>query len=134
VPEGVIVDASAMVDLLVGTSRARFVADRLRGRELHAPSHFDAEVLSAIGRIHRAGHLSARQGKARLERLASAPIERHLLADLVADAWARRHELRLVDGLYAALADSLGFPIVTTDTGFAAAAPAAELIRGEPEI
>jgi predicted nucleic acid-binding protein len=46
-PDRVIVDASAMVDLLVGSPVSVAVHERLRARELHAPAHFDAEVLSA---------------------------------------------------------------------------------------
>jgi predicted nucleic acid-binding protein len=129
--ERAIVDASALVDLLVGTSLANEVADRLRGHELHAPAHFDAEVLSALGRLHRAGHLTARQTKARIERLATAPVERHALSTLVVGAWKRRHNLRLVDALYVELADQLDMPIITTDTGMAAATTTAELLTNQ---
>ncbi len=127
-PERAIVDASAMVDLLVGSPLANEVADRLRANELHAPAHFDAEVLSALGRLHRAGKLTARQTKARVERLATSPIERHALSTLLAGAWKRRHNLRLVDALYVELAAQLDMLIVTTDSGMAAATTAAELL------
>jgi predicted nucleic acid-binding protein len=127
-PERAIVDASAMVDLLVGSPLANEVADRLRANELHAPAHFDAEVLSALGRLHRAGQLTARQTEARVERLATSPIERHALSTLLAGAWKRRHSLRLVDALYVELAAQLDMLIVTTDSGMAAATTAAELL------
>ncbi len=58
--DGVIVDASAMVDLLLGTELSNSVAERLRGQQLHAPAHFDAEVLSALGRLHRGDSSKAR--------------------------------------------------------------------------
>ncbi len=127
-PERLIVDASAMVDLLVGSPLAGAVRRRFQAHELHAPAHFDAEVLSALGRLHRGGHLSDRQTATRVGRLAAAPIDRHPLAPLVAGAWRRRHNLRLVDALYVELADQTDMPIVTTDAGMAAAAPSAELI------
>lgn len=130
-PERMIVDASALVDLLVGSSPANEVADRLRGSELHAPAHFDAEVLSALGRLHRADHLTARQTEARVERLATFPVERHALSTLLVGAWKRRHNLRLVDALYVELADQLDMPIITTDNGMAAATSAAELITDQ---
>lgn len=126
--ERVVVDASAMVDLLVSSPLADAVRERVRGNELHAPAHFDAEVLSALGRLHRAGHLSARQATVRVDRLGTAPVDRHLLSGLVAGAWQLRHTLRLVDALYAELADQLGVSIITTDSGMAAASPAAELL------
>jgi hypothetical protein len=33
------------------------VRAHMRGHELHAPAHLDAEVLSALGRLHRAGEV-----------------------------------------------------------------------------
>lgn len=126
--ETAIVDASAMVDLLVGSALAASVEDRLRGRELHVPAHFDAEVLSALGRLQRAGDMTARQVTPRLQRLVSAPIQRHLLPPLLAGAWRLRHNLRLVDALYVELATQLDAPIITTDAGLATATPAADLV------
>ena len=67
----VIVDASAMVDLLTGSPVSQAVRDRLRAHELHAPAHFDAEVLSALGRLERGGHLSPDQVEERIDRLAA---------------------------------------------------------------
>jgi predicted nucleic acid-binding protein len=127
--EPVIVDASAMVDLLVGSTLAPSIENRLRGHELHVPAHFDAEVLSALGRLQRAGEMTVRQVTTRLQRVAAAPLERHLLAPLLAGAWKLRHNLRLVDALYVELANRLDASIVTTDAGLAAV-PAADLIPG----
>ena len=76
VPEQLIVDASAMVDLLLGSGRAEAIECRLRGHELHAPGHFDAEVLSAIGRLERAGHMSGTDAEKRINRVAAAPLQR----------------------------------------------------------
>ena len=124
-----VVDASAMVDALAGTALGPAVTARLRDQTLHAPAHFDAEVLSALGRLQRAGTLSVRQVTTRLERLQSAPIQRHLLAPLLTGAWRRRHNLRLVDALYAQLADDLGAALVTTDAGLSIAAASGELVE-----
>ena len=126
--EPVIVDASAMVDLLIGSEVASLVEERLRGLELHVPAHFDAEVLSALGRLHRAGEMSGRQAAARIERVEAAPFQRHLLAPLLTGAWKLRHNLRLVDALYVELATRLDTSIVTTDAGLAAASPTADLV------
>jgi predicted nucleic acid-binding protein len=124
----VVVDASAMVDLLVGSPLGDAVRRRLEDHELHAPAHFDAEVLSALGRLHRAGNLSADDVARRLARTAGAPIHRHSLTPLLDGAWELRHRVRLVDGLYLALAARLDAPLLTTDAALAAVAPAAELI------
>jgi len=124
-----VVDASAMVDLLVGTPLGDAVRSRLKDHELHAPAHFDAEVLSALGRLHRAGELSADDVADGLAKTAAAPIRRHELASLLDGAWKLRHAIRLVDGLYVALATGLGAPLLTTDAALAMTSPAAELIR-----
>ena len=117
-----------MVDLLVGSPLGVAVQDRLRGHELHVPAHFDAEVFSALGRLQRAGALTIRQVTTRLQRVSAAPIQRHLLAPLLNDAWKLRHNLRLVDALYVELANRLDAPVVTTDARLAAASPVAELL------
>ena len=98
----------------------------MRGNELHAPAHFDAEVLSALGRLHRGGHLSPTDVSTRLELLQRLPIRRHQLPQLLTGAWDRRGNLRLVDALYVELAEQLNAPIITTDERLAATAPRAE--------
>ena len=122
-----IVDASAIIDLLLGSQLAAPIRHRLEGHVLHAPAHIDAEVLSALGRLYRAGKLSATDVSTRLSQLTTAPLERHPLAPLIRGAWELRHNLRLVDALYAELASQLEAPLITTDSGLAAAFPLAEL-------
>lgn len=111
----VVVDASAMVDLLLGNDYGELVGRRLAGHALHAPAHLDAEVLSALGRLHRAGDLATDEVESRLRDLVSAPVQRHGVGGLLLGSWARRHQLRLVDALYVQLAVELGCPLVTTD-------------------
>jgi len=93
-----VVDASAIVDLLLDNALGAAVRRRIAGHVLLAPAHIDAEVLSALGRLHRAGELEAESVESRLRELAEAPIQ-----------------LRLVDALYVELAVSRGLPLVTTD-------------------
>ncbi len=101
-------DASALVDLLLANDVGRAVRRRIAGQGLHAPSHVDAEILSALGRSHRAGDLSADEVETKLGALATAPIHRHPANELMLGAWARRHQLRLADALYVELAVSRG--------------------------
>ena len=118
-----VLDASAMVDLLLRTPVGEAVGQTLRATTLHAPPHFDVEVLSALARLHQAGHLTEAQVEQRLEQLRGAPIERHTAADLIEPAWALRHNVRITDGVYLALAAALDTRVITTDQALARAAP-----------
>lgn len=123
----VVTDASALVDLLLGNDVGEAVGRRLAGHVLHAPAHADAEILSALGRLQRAGSVDADAVEAMLSRLAAAPIERHPVAGLLLGAWSRRHQLRLADALYVELATSRDLPLITTDHRLQPV-PAAEVV------
>lgn len=118
-----VIDASAMVDVLLRNPAGEAVAEHIAATALHAPPHFDVEVLSALARLHRAGHLSDPQVGQRLDQLRIAPIERHTAGDLLEPAWAMRHNVRVTDGIYLALADALDTIVITTDRALARAAP-----------
>jgi predicted nucleic acid-binding protein len=131
-PEELVLDASAAVEALLGTELGLEVRERMRDRRLHAPAHLDAEVLSALGRLHRAGEIPEATVAAALGELATAPIERHPLAVLLMGAWARRENQRLVDALYSELAAALdSVTLLTTDARLARADDRAELIAAE---
>jgi len=130
-PESLVVDASAAVEALLGSELGIEVRARMRGHELHAPAHIDAEVLSALGRLHRAGDLAQATVTMALGELEASPIRRHSLTNLVLGAWERRDRYRLVDALYVELATSLGSAsLLTTDARLARSFDRAELIAG----
>lgn len=122
-----VVDASAMVDLLVGSEHAAAIRSRMYDHALHAPAHLDAEVLSALGRLQRAGHLDEETVTTLISSLRSAPITRHHLPELLISAWELRHNLRLVDGFYVALAETLDALLITTDASLAKSSTVATL-------
>lgn len=124
--EALVVDASAVVDILIDAPSAGAIRNRLRHNELHAPAHLDIEVMSALGRLHRAGRLSAAQVSRLLETFKRIIVRRHLLDSLLASAWNHRHNLRLSDALYAALSDQHAMTVITLDRGMLAAVPRAE--------
>jgi predicted nucleic acid-binding protein len=115
IAKGLVVDAAALVDLLLGGSLSNAVATRIAGHALHGPGHLDAEVPSTLDRLNRAGVLEEAMVEHLLEQVRDAPIERHPVDTLLSGAWARRADLRLADALYVELASSLGLRLVTTD-------------------
>jgi predicted nucleic acid-binding protein len=125
----VIVDAGVVADLLpCAVDRFSAVRARLAHTEMHAPAHLDAEVLSALGRMQRAGVLTVGQVDAALDDLRQAPVTRHALAPLVVGAWARRATLRLADALYVELSDTRDLVLLTTGQRLARAWPSADAI------
>jgi len=125
--EVVVIDASVMVDLLAGQERARAAEGALTNVRMVAPAHLDAEVLSALGRLQRAGILTARQVTKRVADCARAPIDRHAVTDLMAGAWQRRDDFRLTDALYVELASSLEVRVISTDARLARASDLVDL-------
>ena len=104
----------------------------MRGHELHAPAHLDAEVLSALGRLHRAQKLEEASVTMALRELRMAPIRRHALAELASGAWERRNRYRLVDGLYVELTEALGsVGFLATDAALARSFDRAELVADD---
>lgn len=118
-----VVDASVVVEVLRRSELGDAVADIMRGATLAAPAHLDAEVLSALGRLVRAGHAEpALVGRA-LERLVRLPVQRYPIAPLVRRAWVLRETVALRDGLYVACAEALGATLLTLDGRLARSAP-----------
>lgn len=126
--EALVLDASAVVEALLGSSTGRAVRRRMRGTQLHAPAHLDAEALSALGRLNRAGEVPVEVVTTGLTELATAPIARHALPGLLAAAWQMRDRLRLVDAVYATLAEQLDAGLLTTDARLARSYERAELV------
>lgn len=110
----VVVDAAAVVDLICDFPAAdpyRSVIESATA--VGAPAHLDAEVLSALGRLMRAGQLS--RPRERVEALATFGARRWPLRPLLLPAWALLDRIATRDALYVALAASLDAVLVTTD-------------------
>lgn len=124
-----VVDASVVVEVLRRSNRGGAVAARMRGATLAAPAHLDAEVLSALGRLVRAGDAEAARVTRALDRLVRLPVERLPIAPLIQRAWELRDNIALRDGLYIACAETLSATLLTLDGRLARSAPVpAELL------
>jgi predicted nucleic acid-binding protein len=112
-----VLDASAAVDLVLELPVGVPVAHRLRGErsELHAPSHIDVEVLSAIRRAVLRGLIPMRDGQVAVDDFKQLPIRRWLAAPFLDRALGLSATVAPADALYVALAESLGATLITTD-------------------
>jgi len=109
-----VVDAATVVDLVCGFPAADPYRSALASATaLAAPAHLDAEVLSALGRLKRAGHLT--RAAQRVDALATFGARRWPLRPLLEPAWALADRLAIRDALYVALAASLDAILVTSD-------------------
>lgn len=109
-----VVDAATVVDLICDFPAADpYRSVIAAATTVAAPAHLDAEVLSALARLARAGQLSRPQE--RVESLAAFGAKRWPLRPLVPPAWAYLERIAARDALYVALAASLDAILVTTD-------------------
>ncbi|MDN5913795.1 MAG: type II toxin-antitoxin system VapC family toxin [Pseudonocardia sp.] len=119
-----VVDAATVVDLICDLPAADPFRHHLTAADaVAAPAHLDAEVLSALGRLKRAGQLT-REAE-RVEALRTFGARRWPLRPLLSAAWALTDRIAVRDALYVALATSLDATLVTSD---------ARLRRGASDI
>ena len=119
----IVVDASALLELLLGTPAAENVAVRLFGapESLHAPHLLDVEVAQVVRRYAAAGEIDAQRGREALADLADFPLRRYPHGFLLPRAWDLRDNLTAYDAVYIALAEALDAPLVTRDRRLATA-------------
>lgn len=120
----IVVDASAMVALLLRTAAAPAIEARLfdRRQTLHAPELIDVEVGQVLRRYTISGQLDAERGEAAVTDLSEFPMRRHSHGVLMQRVWALRHNLGAYDAIYLALAESLDAALLTDDRRLATAA------------
>jgi len=112
----IVVDASAVLELLLQTQLATNIADRvLDTREsIHAPHLLDVEVAQVLRRLVRARMLGKTRALEALADLTELAIERHSHEPLLQRMWAMR-ALTAYDAAYIALAEALDAPLLTCD-------------------
>ena len=117
----IVIDASAVVELLCGTPLGQVVADRLAAADgsVHTPHLMPLEVASSLRRLVGWGVVTAESATAAIERLVQVPGTRHEHDHLLPRIWRLRDNLTPYDASYVALAEALGATLVTTDARLA---------------
>jgi predicted nucleic acid-binding protein len=120
----IVVDASALLEVLLRTPAATAVERRLfePGETLHAPHLIDVEVAQVVRRYAAAGTIEPDRGRAAFSDLADFPLQRYPHGFLLPRVWELRDNLTAYDAVYVALAEALDAPLLTRDRRLAAAA------------
>jgi predicted nucleic acid-binding protein len=123
-----VVDASVLVTVFSRAQHASWAEAQLAGEDsrdaLWAPHLIDAEVGHSLRRRAAAHGLPDDHAAAALRELVALRLRRVVHTGLVERAWSLRHNLSFYDGLYVALAEQLGVPLLTLDVRLAKAVPA----------
>jgi predicted nucleic acid-binding protein len=124
----IVLDASALVDVVLDRPWKADVMPHL-DQDVLAPGHQLAEVLSSVARLVRANTVTAAVAREALED-AAALNQTHitLTASQLRRALELQDRIRVNDGLYVALAEEHGCPVLTTDRRLAGAQPPCDLI------
>jgi predicted nucleic acid-binding protein len=110
----IVIDASAMVEALIGRDVETELLDALAG-EVAAPHLLDIEVLSVLRQLLLAGKLEpGAADEARRDHFALT-ISRHEAQPLAERIWQLRHRFTSYDASYLALAEALDAPLFTCD-------------------
>lgn len=118
----IVVDASALLEVLLQTPAARPIERRLfePSQALHAPHLLDVEVAQVVRRYAANGEIDAERGRMALADLADFPLHRHPHDFLLLRVWHLRNNFTAYDAMYVALAEALDAPLLTRDKRLAA--------------
>jgi predicted nucleic acid-binding protein len=120
----IVVDASAVVDILLRVLTADTAAYRLfhSGETLHAPHLLDLEVAQALRRHEATRQAEPARCREALDDLACVRLFRYPHNVLLPRVWELRNNLTAYDAAYVALAEMLSAPLLTRDQRLAASA------------
>jgi predicted nucleic acid-binding protein len=119
----IVADASAVLELVLGTARAERLGARAltAGETLHAPHLIDVEVAQALRRLVQLKQVTAARAEQALDDFGGIKLERYPHADLLPRIWELRESVTAYDACYLALAEALEAPLLTCDARLARA-------------
>jgi predicted nucleic acid-binding protein len=110
-----VIDASALVELLIRSKLGARVERALGEADLLAPDIVNVEVLQSLRGLERGGKLTGARASKAVSRLTASPVSRIPTIALLPSAWSLRANLSAYDACYVALARILGCALLTTD-------------------
>ncbi len=115
-----VVDASALLEILLQTPAAAQVSRVLQPNEiLCAPHLIDLEITQTLRRFAAGDEILPQRALEALEDLADFPLERYPHLLLLGRIWDLRANLTAYDAAYVALAEALDARLVTCDKALA---------------
>lgn len=120
----IVVDASAILEILKHSDVGVDLALRLDDEDIHAPHLIDIEVASGLRRWVARREITPAGALRAFDEFIEIPIQRHPHTDLLLQIWKLRHNLSAYDACYLALSVYLGAELLTTDDGLRKAAGA----------
>jgi predicted nucleic acid-binding protein len=127
----IVLDASAVLELLLLTDKGRSVAERISPREesLHAPHLIDLEVAQVLRRYVTRRQLDEGRAREALVDFRDLDLDRYPHDVLLDRIWELRHNASAYDAAYLTLAETLGAPVLTTDARLAGVADTRAVIE-----
>jgi predicted nucleic acid-binding protein len=113
----IVLDASALVELILDTPTGHAVAGRIAdpSEGLHVPHLADIEVAQALRRYVREGEIDVDTAETALDDLRALDLQRHAHEPLLERVWELRKNLTAYDAVYVALAEVLDGVVLTCD-------------------
>ncbi len=119
----IVIDASAMLEVLLVTPTALDIEDRIFAADetLHAPHLLDLEIAQVLRRYCHIGDMEPERAEEALADLAVLGVVRYPHDLFLPRIWELRHNVTAYDASYIALAEELSAPLLTRDQRLAAA-------------
>jgi predicted nucleic acid-binding protein len=117
----IVVDASAVLELLLRTAKGIKVQERLlvSGESLHAPHLIDIEIAQALRRLVHLKEITGARGKQALEDHIALNIRRAEHKELLERVWTLRDSVTAYDAAYVVLSEVLDAPLIPCDSKLA---------------
>jgi predicted nucleic acid-binding protein len=117
----IVIDASAVIEMLLGLGKGLKVEQRVlgSGESLHAPHLLDLEVAQVIRRHLKANALTMVRAQLAFDDFQALKYKRYPHDILLKRIWRLRDNFTAYDAAYLALAEEIGASLVTCDSKMA---------------